>query len=62
LMAIIVLLTVTAWITAIQRIACVYRATLERDSKPIRIISDPPSPPKTAGIPAPAPATRRAQS
>jgi CDP-diacylglycerol--glycerol-3-phosphate 3-phosphatidyltransferase len=58
LMAIIVLLTVTAWITAIQRIAFVHRATLERDSKPIRMISDPPSPPKAAGMPA----TRRAQS
>ena len=58
LMAIIVLLTVTAWITAIQRIACVYRATLERDSKPIRMVTDPPSPPKAAQIPA----TRRAQS
>ena len=58
LMAIIVLLTVTAWITAIQRIAFVYRATLERDSKPIRMVSDPPAPPKTAPIPA----TRRAQS
>ena len=58
LMAIIVLLTVTAWITAIQRIAFVYRATLERDSKPIRMVSDPPSPPKATQIPA----TRRAQS
>jgi CDP-diacylglycerol--glycerol-3-phosphate 3-phosphatidyltransferase len=58
LMAIIVLLTVTAWITAIQRIACVYRATLERDSKPIRMVSDPPAPPKTTALPA----TRRAQS
>jgi hypothetical protein len=58
LMAIIVLLTVTAWITAIQRIAFVYRATLERDSNPIRMVSDPPSPPKAASIPA----TRRAQS
>ena len=57
LMAIIVLLTVTAWITAIQRIAFVYRATLERDSNPIRMVSDQPSPPKTASIPA----TRRAQ-
>jgi hypothetical protein len=64
LMAIIVLLTVTAWITAIQRIMFVYRATLERDSKPIRMVSDPPSPPKNTGIQAaaPAPATRRAQS
>lgn len=68
LMAIIVLLTVTAWITAIQRIACVHRATLERDTKPIRMVSptrssgvpagDQPSPSKTAPIPA----TRRAQS
>lgn len=58
LMAIIVLLTVTAWITAIQRIMFVYRATLERDAKPIRMVSDPPSPPKAAQIPA----TRRAQS
>ncbi len=58
LMAIIVLLTVTAWITAIQRIAFVYRATVERDSKPIRMVSDPPAPPKTGPIPA----TRRAQS
>jgi CDP-diacylglycerol--glycerol-3-phosphate 3-phosphatidyltransferase len=58
LMAIIVLLTVTAWITAIQRIACVYRATLERDAKPIRMVSEPPTPPKAAGLPA----TRRAQS
>lgn len=58
LMAIIVLLTVTAWITAIQRIAFVYRATLEPDSKPIRMVSDPPSPPKAAPIAA----TRRAQS
>ena len=58
LMAIIVLLTVTAWITAIQRIACVHRATLERDTKPIRMVSEQPSPSKTAPIPA----TRRAQS
>jgi CDP-diacylglycerol--glycerol-3-phosphate 3-phosphatidyltransferase len=58
LMAIIVLLTVTAWVTAIQRIACVYRATLERDTKPIRMVSDQPSPSKAAQIPA----TRRAQS
>lgn len=58
LMAIIVLLTVTAWITAIQRIAFVYRATLDRDSKPIRMVSDAPATPKTAPIPA----TRRAQS
>jgi CDP-diacylglycerol---glycerol-3-phosphate 3-phosphatidyltransferase len=58
LMAIIVLLTVTAWITAIQRINCVYRATLERDKKPIRMVSDPPSTSKPAQLPA----TRRAKS
>ena len=58
LMAIIVLLTVTAWITAIQRIAFVYRATLEKDAPPIRMVSDPSQPPKTTGLPAP----RRAQS
>ncbi len=58
LMGIIVLLTVTAWITAVQRIAFVYRATLERDSRPIRMINDPPSRSKAAGMQA----TRRAQS
>jgi CDP-diacylglycerol--glycerol-3-phosphate 3-phosphatidyltransferase len=58
LMGIIILLTVTAWITAVQRIAFVYRATKHLDAKPIRIINDPTSPPKAAGIAA----TRRAQS
>lgn len=58
LIAIIILLTVTAWITAVQRIAFVHRFTQHPDSKPIRIINDPTSPPKTAGIAA----TRRAQS
>src|SRR6266566_4585181 len=68
LMGIIVLLTVTAWITAVQRIAFVYRATRHMESKPIRIFTEPspapptPSPstsaPKAAGMPA----TRRAQS
>jgi CDP-diacylglycerol--glycerol-3-phosphate 3-phosphatidyltransferase len=58
LIAIIVLLSVTAWITAVQRIAFVYRATLHLDAKPIRVINDPASPPKSAGIAAP----RRAQS
>src|SRR2546422_543780 len=33
LMGIIILLTVTAWITAVQRIAFVYRATKQMDSK-----------------------------
>jgi CDP-diacylglycerol--glycerol-3-phosphate 3-phosphatidyltransferase len=66
LIGIIVLLSVTAWITAVQRIAFVYRATQHLDSKPIRIVNDPVSqstagsaaPSKTTGIPA----TRRAQS
>src|SRR6266571_7898295 len=68
LMAIIVLLTVTAWITAVQRIAFVHRATRHMESKPIRIFTEPASPTptstastnpsKAAGISAP----RRAQS
>jgi CDP-diacylglycerol--glycerol-3-phosphate 3-phosphatidyltransferase len=58
LMGIIILLTVTACITAVQRIAFVYRATQHLDSKPIRMINDPASPAKAAG----ASATRRAQS
>jgi len=58
LMGIIVLLSVTAWITAVQRIAFVHRFTQHPDSKPIRIINDPTSPPKAAGIAA----TRRVQS
>ncbi|MFL5487507.1 MAG: CDP-alcohol phosphatidyltransferase family protein [Gemmatimonadaceae bacterium] len=67
LMAIIVLLSVTAWITAVQRIAFVYRATQHIETKPIRMVSGPPAdaptatpgPSKTTGMPA---ATRRAQS
>ena len=58
LMGIIILLSVTAWITAVQRIAFVYRATKHLDSKPIRMINDPAAPAKPAGISA----TRRAQS
>ncbi|MGH7651880.1 MAG: CDP-alcohol phosphatidyltransferase family protein [Gemmatimonadaceae bacterium] len=58
LIAIILLLSVTACITAVQRIAFVYHATQHLDSKPIRMINDPASPPKAAG----ASATRRAQS
>jgi CDP-diacylglycerol--glycerol-3-phosphate 3-phosphatidyltransferase len=58
LIAIILLLSVTACITAVQRIAFVYHATQHLDSKPIRMISDPASPPKAAGASAP----RRAQS
>src|SRR6476646_10240576 len=42
LMGIILLLTVTAWITAVQRIAFVHSATKQLDAKkPIRIINDP---------------------
>ena len=68
LMAIIVLLTVTAWITAVQRLAFVYRATRQLESKPIRIFTEPgPAPPApTPSTSAPKaggmPATRRAQS
>src|SRR5947209_8635129 len=68
LMGIIVLLTVTAWITAVQRIAFVYRATRHLESKPIRIFTEPgPAPPApTPSTSAPKaggmPATRRAQS
>ena len=58
LMGIIILLTVTACITAVQRIAFVHRATTHIDSKPIRIINDPVVPQKTAG----ATTTRRAKS
>lgn len=58
LIGIIVLLTVTACITAVQRIAFVHRATQHMDSKPIRMINDPASPPKAAGIAA----SRRAKS
>ena len=57
LMGIIILLSVTSWITAVQRIAFVYRATKHLDATPIRMVSDPASPPK-AGVSA----TRRAQS
>jgi CDP-diacylglycerol--glycerol-3-phosphate 3-phosphatidyltransferase len=65
LMGIILLLTITAWITAIQRIAFVYRATKDRDSKPIRMVSDQPGAaanPSTPAAKAAMPATRRAQS
>jgi biopolymer transport protein ExbB/TolQ len=57
LMAIIILLSVTSWITAVQRIAFVYRATKHLDEAPIRMVSEPASPPKTEVS-----ATRRAQS
>jgi CDP-diacylglycerol--glycerol-3-phosphate 3-phosphatidyltransferase len=58
LIGIIVLLSVTAWITAVQRIAFVYRATKDMNPKPIRMVNDPTSPANPAGIAAP----RRAQS
>ena len=64
LMGIIILLTVTAWITAVQRILCVYRATKDRDAKPIRMVSDPPGAanPSAPAAKAAMPASRRAQS
>jgi CDP-diacylglycerol--glycerol-3-phosphate 3-phosphatidyltransferase len=46
LMGIIVLLAVTAWITAVQRILFVYRATLGEDSVRIRVLADTTSQPK----------------
>jgi CDP-diacylglycerol--glycerol-3-phosphate 3-phosphatidyltransferase len=63
LIGIIVLLSVTAWITAVQRIAFVYHATQQMDSRPIRMVSDAPStapasPAKKPAIAAP----RRAKS
>ena len=58
LIAIVILLTVTAWITAVQRIAFVHRFTQHPDTKPIRMVSDPASPAKTTGIAA----SRRVQS
>jgi CDP-diacylglycerol--glycerol-3-phosphate 3-phosphatidyltransferase len=58
LIGIIVLLTVTACITAVQRIAFVHRFTQHPDTKPIRMVSDPAPPAKPAGIAA----SRRAQS
>jgi CDP-diacylglycerol---glycerol-3-phosphate 3-phosphatidyltransferase len=57
LMAIIILLSVTSWITAVQRIAFVYRATKHLDATPIQLVDEPTSPP-TAVVSA----TRRAQS
>lgn len=66
LMSIIILLTVTAWITAVQRIAFVHRFTQHPDMKPIRIVNDPASPTPTSPTPPSKatgmPASRRAQS
>ena len=58
LIGIVILLTVTACITAVQRIAFVHRFTQHPDAKPIRMVSDPASPAKPTGIAA----SRRAQS
>lgn len=64
LMGIILLLTVTAWITAIQRILYVYRATQRIDNRPIRIMNDPapPSGSSAPSKPAGMAASRRAKS
>jgi CDP-diacylglycerol--glycerol-3-phosphate 3-phosphatidyltransferase len=64
LIAIIILLTVTAWITAVQRIMFVYRNTKHADNKPIRIVTDPasPTPSTTSSKTTTVPASRRAQS
>lgn len=53
LMGIIVLLAVTAWITAVQRISFVYRATLDEDQVRIRVLTDTMSQPKPAARNAP---------
>jgi CDP-diacylglycerol--glycerol-3-phosphate 3-phosphatidyltransferase len=58
LIGIVILLTVTACITAVQRIAFVHRFTQHPDTKPIRMVSDPTTPAKSAGIAA----SRRAKS
>jgi CDP-diacylglycerol---glycerol-3-phosphate 3-phosphatidyltransferase len=58
LIGIIILLTVTSCITAVQRIAFVHRFTQHPDTKPIRMVSDPTPPAKPTGIAA----SRRAQS
>jgi CDP-diacylglycerol---glycerol-3-phosphate 3-phosphatidyltransferase len=50
LMGIVVLLSVTAWITAVQRIAFVYHATLAKDAAPLRVIGDTTSQPKAPVI------------
>lgn len=53
LMGIVVLLCVTAWITAVQRIAFVYHATLAKDAVHLRVIGDTTSQPKAPAINAP---------
>jgi CDP-diacylglycerol--glycerol-3-phosphate 3-phosphatidyltransferase len=56
LIGIIILLSVTAWITAVQRILFVYHATQKIAARPIRMVND--SPVKAAA----SPASRQAQS
>ena len=53
LMGIVVLLSVTAWITAVQRIAFVYHATLGKDPVQIRVLGDTTSQPPAPAINAP---------
>jgi CDP-diacylglycerol--glycerol-3-phosphate 3-phosphatidyltransferase len=55
LIGIIILLSVTAWITAVQRILYVYHATQKIDSQPIRMVNETPAKPASV-------AARRAQS
>lgn len=67
LIAIVVLLSVTACITAVQRIAFVYHATKTMDARPIRMVTDPASSSAAPAAPSPKaaasmPATRRAKS
>jgi CDP-diacylglycerol--glycerol-3-phosphate 3-phosphatidyltransferase len=62
LMGIIILLTVTAWITAVQRILFVYRATQKLEAKPIRMVNDPSSPAQPSPKAASMAASRRVQS
>jgi CDP-diacylglycerol--glycerol-3-phosphate 3-phosphatidyltransferase len=55
LIGIIILLSVTAWITAVQRILYVYHATQRIDTPPIRMVNETPAKPASV-------AARRAQS
>jgi CDP-diacylglycerol--glycerol-3-phosphate 3-phosphatidyltransferase len=55
LIGIIILLSVTAWITAVQRILYVYHATQKIDSQPIRMVNETPAKPASV-------AARRARS
>jgi len=53
LMGIVVLLSATAWITAIQRIAFVYHATLAKDTVHLRVLGDTTTQAKAPAINAP---------